>query len=314
MNRIPMKLLRLFPMYLFFACGGFARAEMSAADLYKEALYLETTSRDLEAAAGYYEKVGARADAAPDLKAKALVRLGQCRALRGETAQAKTAWTQVIEGYPDQTESVREARMQLQELALKEPPVERVVVSSPVIQVVYELKPTKWEWEFARIQVDRPFGGNNPSADYDVLGGNFLLSSLAYFYKPNRAFGMQGGWLGEFDSGVTDLKVDQAAEFFGPFWRAEKALWPAFRPYFKTGVGAYYLHSQFYSSPSVKSEEDYWTGGLMGEVGFTIGLSKGFALNFGYNGHMFLKKTPTGNQGGGQRGLHGPLFSMSYRW
>src|SRR5688572_9735628 len=122
---------------LAFVCGP-AQAQ-SPQELFKEALFQETTVRNPEAAAALHERVATNASADRQLRAQAYVRLGICQKVLGNHRDAAKAWETVIAEYSDQKEEHREAMMHRQAFEMEERPVERVVV--------HELQSTHVEWE-----------------------------------------------------------------------------------------------------------------------------------------------------------------------
>ena len=79
---------------------------------YREGLFEEVDQGNLEKAAELYGKI--LKSGAPDaLKAKALLRTGFCHEKKGRKKEAEQAWRDVIERYPDASETVKVARERL---------------------------------------------------------------------------------------------------------------------------------------------------------------------------------------------------------
>lgn len=306
--------------YLAFAIlFGSIRLEaaQSAQDIYKEALMQEMTVRDLSAAVSLYEKVATDNSAPRSLRAQSYLRLGLCQKVLGKPRDAAAAWENVTANFSDQSNEHREALMHRQALEMEERPVERIIVSSPIIQVVNELKPTKWEWQFYRLQVlGNTRGELSTPLIYPFLG------SLAYFYKPNHAIGMKGFQYSDNGSSLGGNDIDSVSVF----WRYEKPVFKSLRPFISPGIGGYRVRSvrrsASFGDPDL-FQEKYTTPGLNVEAGFTLGFSKGFALTLGYEAHVMARKTkPLSRVGSnwsvekerGYRMLHGPTLNFAYRW
>jgi hypothetical protein len=288
-----------------------------AEDLFKEAQLQETTARDLEAASRYYREFLQQAPKADRfLQAEAYLHLGICEYKIGRTGEAKVAWKKVVQDFTDQANPYSEALNQLQTAEAEERAA--VHVSSPVVQVVYVAPPARWLIEFPRFTSLRTIDGKGRLVD-TAAGGSI---GFVHFPEPNCGVGMEFGDLGA--SGPPSARRDIA--YFMILARFEKPIVNGFSFYMKGGPGTYFY--RFSNSQRTDSKTNI--GGSL-EAGFTIGLSRGFAFNFGYLLHAFAQSTPPSGfidtiptadranatdvtQNRGLRFVGGPDLSLSFRW
>lgn len=80
------------------------------ADLLQKGIYNQETVGDLDAAIRIYRQVVASSAASREYAAQAQFRLGVCLLGKGETAEARKAFEQLIKDYPEQKELVARAR------------------------------------------------------------------------------------------------------------------------------------------------------------------------------------------------------------
>jgi len=99
---------------LFFLAGHGAMAQ-SGYDLFQKGLVAERTEGDLDEAIRLYKQIIAEHKDNRALVAKALVQMGGCYEKLGR-GEARKAYEQVIQEFADQSEAVRAARRQLEQL------------------------------------------------------------------------------------------------------------------------------------------------------------------------------------------------------
>lgn len=105
-----------FALTLTLLCGGPLLAQ-SGNDLYQQALVKERAEGDVEGAIELYQRIAREYAADRSLAAKALVQMGLCYEKLGLT-EARQAYQQVIDGFPEQQGEVAVARERLALLAL----------------------------------------------------------------------------------------------------------------------------------------------------------------------------------------------------
>src|SRR4029077_14736343 len=154
----------------------------------------------------------------------------------------------------------------------------------------------------------------------DTAAGGSI--GFAHFPEPNYGVGMEFGDLGA--SGLPSARRDIA--YFMVLARLEKPIVSGFTFYTKGGPGLYF----FKFSNSQRTDSKTNIGGSL-EAGFTIGMPRGFAFNFGYLLHTFAQSTPPSEfvdtipaadrpnttdvtQNRGFRLVGGPDVSLSFRW
>ena len=105
------KLSSLLNAALFAIAGACWAATPS--DLLEQAIYSEETKGDLEGAMRLYQQVVAEAKDAHSVAAQAQYQLGVCLHKKKNFSEAKTAFEQLINNYPDEKELVSRARAYL---------------------------------------------------------------------------------------------------------------------------------------------------------------------------------------------------------
>jgi len=91
-------------------------SQQTAGELFEKALYVEEGQGDLQKAIGLYQDIVKRFSESREVAAKTLLHIGMCYEKLG-LKQAQEAYQQVIEKYPDQSDTVKEARQKLALLA-----------------------------------------------------------------------------------------------------------------------------------------------------------------------------------------------------
>jgi hypothetical protein len=274
-----------------------AASAPTAESLYQEAVFQETTARDLAAAIVLYRKTLEHPDAGRALQGPAYLRLGICYRTLGQNNQAKESWTHVLEEFADQTAAYQEARTRLQELSVSEEKTASVQSSTPT--VVYAIPRTRGELRL-------------PGLGYSSANVFFLAyPSLAYFYRSERAIGIEGAMMDGDGDEDFNLNGSFDVNYFAITHQWEKALGNQLHPYFKAGPAIYQFQATDYRT---SQEEEKWSGGLLAEAGVTIGWSRGFVFTLGYGLNAFYQPRLLSIVGSSIRGIHGARFSLGYRW
>jgi opacity protein-like surface antigen len=184
--------------------------------------------------------------------------------------------------------------------------------------VVYSIPNTRWEFRF-------------PGLGYSSAEGvTISYPALAYFYKTNRAFGLEGAnleWRTAYkDTTVTweglqfQPSVDVRTAYFAATHQWEKPIGNQLRPYVKVGPALYRFHASdnFTSTTNGVTtggqEVTKWSAGLLTEAGITLGWSRGFVLSLGYGLNAFYQPSLLGAIRNSIRGIHGARFALGYRW
>lgn len=288
----------------------------SAEYLYKEAMLQETTARDPESAIRLYEQF--LKNPGPDrvMQAGAWLHLGLCQAQIGRTEDAKTAWKKVVQDYSDQPDSYAEALKQLQQMQAAEQ--SKVIMSSPVVKVVYETPPARWVVEFPKTIFPHTIDGKGRLTD--TAAG--LSLALSHFPEPDLGVTIEIGGLGSYRPATVTRDIG----YFSVGARGEKPLASALRLYAQGGPGLYWFSFDYEDQSEGKANI-----GVQAGAGLTIGLARGFTFQAGYALHAFGQSTPSEDfqdkipssevpdneailQNRGIRLLGGPLVSLSYRW
>jgi len=325
------KWIRIFGFGVFCAVRSLW-ASMPAQDLYKEAQLQENTARNVEAAGRLYEEFLNLPGTDRRTQADAWLHLGLCKERMGQPEEARGAWRKVVQDYSDVSEPYSQALSELQRMQLAEKAPLTVQSSSPIIQIVHDPMPTRWNLDFLKFNFLSAIDGKG-----DVVGGG-LSFNFDYFLKRGRfAVGLSGGSLG-----ADSYSSQDYTDFLNPHVRFERrtlgilfpylTVGPSFYRFKFTGVpvtstlvdntpyGPYYTYTYGPERESVR-----WTAGLASEVGIAIGWTRGFTLNVGYSFHVFPQVTPSQpvqettpgaarNQNHGLRLIGGPLLGLSFRW
>ena len=178
----------------FFLFSGTVQQE-SAKRLFEKALHLEETKGDLEKAIEVYKQIVAKFPDERALAAQSLYRLGLCYEKLG-MREAQKAFQNVIEAYPDQTDTVKLAREKLAALARAQAAVEE----------------GDREFKITKIHTDN-FRGGYLSPDGKTLA---LID-----YKENNI------WLRDIASGKEVHLLRPAHEILDCFWSPDSR-WIAF--------------------------------------------------------------------------------------
>ncbi len=311
-----------------------AAPDAPADTVYQEALFKETTARDLMGAITLYQKVVEQRDASRTLQANAYLRLGSCQRTLGHNEEAKQAWNKVVQEYGDQPAAYQDAKNDLQELmAETQKSIVQVQASTPT--VIYAPPPTRWAFEWLDMTfyhtVDRKGSFLNY---YEEGSATNLPHSLEYYLSPTLAIGIEGRRLFSSYQVFVDnngfsyyqyTEIRRSVAYIAPVARLEKRLRFGLTPYAKLGPAAYRFHFDGDFGSSTK-----WSPGITSEAGITMGWPRGFTLSAGYSLLGFVQQTPsidlTGlqrdythaapiiTQGHGWRWMGGPSFKLGFRW
>jgi Tol biopolymer transport system component len=103
---------------------GASFSQQAAGELFEKALYVEEGQGDLQKALGLYQDILKRFPESREVAAKAQLRIGFCYEKLG-IKEAEKAFQQVIDNYPEQSGTVREAQEKLKTLARAQTPSEK---------------------------------------------------------------------------------------------------------------------------------------------------------------------------------------------
>jgi len=132
---------------------GASFSQQAAGELFEKALYVEEGQGDLQKALGLYQDILKRFPESREVAAKAQLRIGFCYEKLG-IKEAEKAFQQVIDNYPEQSGTVREAQEKLKTLARAQTPSEKNPVGLTLRKI--------WSGELditARISPDAPRPG-----------------------------------------------------------------------------------------------------------------------------------------------------------
>lgn len=283
----------------------------SADALYQEAVFKETTTRDLASAITLYKEALEQPHVSRDLQSNAYLRLGICYRTLGQNDQAKDVWNKLVQDFTDQPPAYQEAKIHLGELAAEEGRAVQVQPSTPT--VVYAIPKTRLELQL-------------PGVGYSAVDGLvFTYPSLAYFYRTNRAVELGAGQESQTaytnatfsDGSALQESITIRRTFIAATHQWEKPIGNQIRPYFKIGPAIYDFHASYDFSglaPTDGQTVNKWSPGLVAETGITIGWSRGFVFTIGYGLSAFYQPSLLNIIGSSIRGVPAARLALGYRW